>query len=98
LKKSSRTFPSSLQDIEKTIIRIEQDQMTLLGINSSYVVKFTWLKTTVAFYLPLESGFKKPNDSKITYMTKSAILPQARMSDIVSSNVGNQGMGWFKLK
>lgn len=98
MKKTFRTFPPILQDCGKTVIKIEQDQMTALGINSGDTVKVTWRKTTGAFCLPVESGFKQPNDSEIKYLNKSAILPQARMSDIVSNNVGNQGCGLVQVE
>lgn len=93
-----RTFPPLFEDLGKTIIRIEQQQMDLLGIRPGDAVKVTWQKSTGAFCLPLENGFKQTNDPKMTYLPDTQILPQARPSDIVITNTGNVGSGPVQLE
>ncbi|AIC14660.1 hypothetical protein NVIE_004650 [Nitrososphaera viennensis EN76] len=65
--------------------------MNELGINSGDVVKVTGVRSTGAVCLPLEPGYRHPNDSEITYLSKSDILPQIRISDVVALNTNNTG-------
>lgn len=93
-----RTFSPLSEDLGKTVIRIEQQQMDFLGIMSGDTVKVTWQKSTGAFCFPLENGFKQPNDSKMTYLPNTQILPQARPSEIVIANTGNIGNGPVQIE
>ena len=91
--KAFRIFPPLLEDLGKTIIRIEQQQMDSLGIRAGNAVKVSWQKSTGAFCFPIQNGYKQPNDPKMTYQNITQILPQARPSDTVIMNTGNRGNG-----
>lgn len=86
-----RIFPPVLEDLGKTVIRIEQQQMDSLGIVSGDAVRVSWQKSTGAFCFPIQNGYKQPNDPKMTYLYDAQVLPQVRLSDIVMMNTGNSG-------
>src|SRR2546426_7350544 len=90
MKKSFRQYPPLHEDFNRSIIRIENDQMQELGINSGDVVQVTGVRSTGAICMPIEIGYKQSSDSKITYFPESRILPQARISNIVALNTNNE--------
>jgi hypothetical protein len=89
MKKAFRPCMPLDEDMGTTRVRIETSQMKELGINPGDVVKVTGVRGTGAVCLPVNNGYRHPGDSEITYLPWSAVLPQARLSDIVTLNINN---------
>lgn len=89
--KAFRSYPPLEEDFNKSIIRVEANQMLQLGINPGDVVKVTGVRSTGAICMPIENGYRQPSDSRITYLPETGIMPQARISNIVALNTNNEG-------
>ncbi len=64
-----------------------------MGIKQGDIVKVTGTKSTGAVCLEIDDSLKVYNDPEIIYTSKSGILPQARVSDLVLTNIGSVGQG-----
>lgn len=98
MKKTFRLHPPLFEDLGTTIVRIESGQMNDLGIKPGDAVKITGTKSTGAICLPVDTGYKSPNDSDIVYLSQSKILPQARASDLVANNIFGIGGGLVQVE
>lgn len=93
-----RGHPPILEDLGTSKIRLEKSQMERLGITQGDFVRVTGSRSTGAICHEIKDDFKLENDSEIICIPESSKLPQARLSDLIWTNVGNRGDGTTQVQ
>ena len=89
-----RMLPPTVDDFDKTIVRIEKSQMDEMGLHDGDTVKITGMRSSGALCYVIEDGFKLQSDSDITFLSDNPIiLPTIRGGSFVGYNINHHGSG-----
>ena len=89
-----RMLPPTVDDFDKTLVRIEKNHMNEMGLHNGDTIKITGMRSSGALCYAIEDGFKLQSDSDITYLSDNPIiLPTIRGGNFVGYNINHHGAG-----